>query len=102
MNYCDSGLHAVDHANTRGGDAYSASGVGACQCRHMMVRKLGVGDLQKGERYIDSVVHTLGDVLTKLSDMQTWTMSSGPLSEDIMAKKLPSHTTSYASGIEIF
>lgn len=51
VNYCDSGLHAVDHANTRGGDLYNASGVGACQCRHMMMRKLGVGDLQKGERY---------------------------------------------------
>lgn len=52
VNYCDSGLHAVDHANTRGGDLYSASGVGACQCRHMMMRKLGVGDLQKGERLV--------------------------------------------------
>ncbi|KAH8111809.1 hypothetical protein DFH11DRAFT_1546400 [Phellopilus nigrolimitatus] len=51
MNVCDSGLHAVDHANTRGGSAYSTSGVGACQCRHMMVRPNGVGDLQRGERY---------------------------------------------------
>ncbi|KLO04959.1 hypothetical protein SCHPADRAFT_789776, partial [Schizopora paradoxa] len=51
INVCDSGLHAVDHANLRGGAAYAVSGVGACQCRHMLVRPNGVGDLQKGERY---------------------------------------------------
>ncbi|KLO03894.1 hypothetical protein SCHPADRAFT_990181, partial [Schizopora paradoxa] len=51
INVCDSGLHAIDHANTRGGSAYAASGVGACQCRHMLVKSLGVGDLQKGEKY---------------------------------------------------
>ncbi len=50
MNVCDSGLHAVDHTNTRGGVAYAVSGVGACQCRHMLVHPNGVGDLQKGER----------------------------------------------------
>ncbi len=50
VNVCDSGLHAVDHANLRGGAAYVVSGVGACQCRHMLVRPNGVGDLQKGER----------------------------------------------------
>lgn len=49
-NLCDSGLHAVDHANLRGSAAYLASGVGACQCRHMMVMPAGVSDLQKGER----------------------------------------------------
>ncbi|KLO05066.1 hypothetical protein SCHPADRAFT_794115, partial [Schizopora paradoxa] len=51
MNICDSGLHAVDHANLRGSAEYRASGVGACQCRHMLVRPNGVGDLQRGERY---------------------------------------------------
>ncbi len=50
INVCDSGLHAIDHANTRGGSAYAASGVGACQCRHMLVKPNGVGDLQKGEK----------------------------------------------------
>lgn len=52
MNVCDSGLHAIDHANTRGGSAYAASGVGACQCRHMLVKPNGVGDLQKGEKCV--------------------------------------------------
>ena len=52
INVCDSGLHAIDHANTRGGSAYAASGIGACQCRHMLVKRLGVGDLQKGEKYV--------------------------------------------------
>ncbi|KLO04830.1 hypothetical protein SCHPADRAFT_840165, partial [Schizopora paradoxa] len=51
VNVCDSGLRAVDHANLRGTSAYAASGVGACQCRHMLVRPTGVGDLQKGEKY---------------------------------------------------
>lgn len=50
VNYCDSGLHAIDQANKRGGDMYAASGVAACQCRHQMVRPNGVGDLQRGER----------------------------------------------------
>ncbi len=50
MNVCDSGLRAVDLANLQGGPAYAASGVGAVQCRHMLVRPNGVGDLQKGER----------------------------------------------------
>ena len=49
-NLCDSSLHAIDHANSRGSASYNASGVGAVQCRHMLVRKNGVGDLQKGER----------------------------------------------------
>ncbi len=53
MNVCESGLHAIDHANTRGGSAYVVSGVGACQCRHMMVRANGVGDLQRGEKCVD-------------------------------------------------
>lgn len=52
VNICDSGLHAVDHANLRGGAAYIASGVGAFQCRHMMVMPAGVGDLQKGEKCV--------------------------------------------------
>lgn len=50
INVCDSGLHAIDHANTRGGEKYEASGIGAVQCRHMLVRRNGVGDLQRGER----------------------------------------------------
>lgn len=50
INICDSGLHAVDHANTRGNDKYLSSGVGAAQCKHMLVRPNGVGDLQKGEK----------------------------------------------------
>ncbi|KAH8103711.1 hypothetical protein DFH11DRAFT_1768670 [Phellopilus nigrolimitatus] len=51
INICDSGLHAVDHANTRGVEGYSSTGLGACQCRHMLVRPNGVGDLQRGEKY---------------------------------------------------
>lgn len=50
MKYCGSGLRAVEQANLRGGKGYDVSGVVAVQCRHMFIRKNGVGDLQKGER----------------------------------------------------
>ncbi|KAH7924727.1 hypothetical protein BV22DRAFT_1129623 [Leucogyrophana mollusca] len=50
-NLCDSELHAVDHANTKFSTGYKASGVGGTLCRHSLVCKNGLGDLQKGERY---------------------------------------------------
>ncbi len=54
MNTCGSHLKAVDHANTRFSDGYAATGVGAVVCaRHTFLRKNGVCDLQKGERYIN-------------------------------------------------
>ncbi|EJC97359.1 uncharacterized protein FOMMEDRAFT_67821, partial [Fomitiporia mediterranea MF3/22] len=49
--YCDSNLHAVDHANLKGNSKYVASGVGAVQCRHMFVQPNGTGDLSRGESY---------------------------------------------------
>jgi hypothetical protein len=53
MNRCDSDLHAIDHANSRRSQGYKATGAGAVVCaRHGLVRKNGIGDLQKGERYI--------------------------------------------------
>lgn len=60
---CDSSLHAVDHANLRGSAAYIASGVGACQCRHMLVRPGSVGDLQKGERCVLCATYDIEVVL---------------------------------------
>lgn len=54
MNTCGSNLKAVDHANTRFSNGYAATGVGAIVCaRHTILRKNGVCDLQKGERYIN-------------------------------------------------
>ncbi|KAN0123195.1 hypothetical protein V8E52_003148 [Russula decolorans] len=51
-NLCDSELHAVDHANTRVSQGYTTTGVGGIVCaRHGLVRKNGMGNLQKGERY---------------------------------------------------
>jgi hypothetical protein len=50
-NLCESELHAVDHANTRFSQGYAATGVGGIVCaRHGLVRKNGMGNLQKGER----------------------------------------------------
>lgn len=54
MNTCGSNLKAVDHANVRFSDGYAATGVGAVVCaRHTLLRRNGVCDLQKGERYVN-------------------------------------------------
>ena len=52
MKYCSSGLRAVEQANVKGSKGYDASGIVAVQCRHMLVLGNGVGDLQKGEKYV--------------------------------------------------
>ncbi|KAF6755232.1 hypothetical protein DFP72DRAFT_1067940 [Ephemerocybe angulata] len=45
---------AIKSASIRGGKGSAASGMGSAQCsRHDMKRPLGVGDLQKGERYVN-------------------------------------------------
>lgn len=52
MNTCKSEHEALTKANTRSKEGYIASGTGLVQCaRHALVRKNGVGDLQKGEKY---------------------------------------------------
>ncbi|OSC99710.1 hypothetical protein PYCCODRAFT_1372594 [Trametes coccinea BRFM310] len=54
MNTC-TGLSAVDHANTKFSRGYAATGVCACVCaRHEFMLPNGVGDTQKGEKYINS------------------------------------------------
>ncbi|KAH8077049.1 hypothetical protein BXZ70DRAFT_902489 [Cristinia sonorae] len=45
------GLSALDHANTKFSKGYASTGVGAVVCRHELILRNGVGDLQKGERY---------------------------------------------------
>ena len=50
---CGSDFHAVGQANAKSSKDYIASGVVACVCaRHCLMQKNGVGDLQRGERYI--------------------------------------------------
>ena len=45
---------AIKSASIRGGKGSAASGMGSAQCgRHDMKRPCGVGDLQKGERYVE-------------------------------------------------
>ncbi len=54
MNTCGSNLKAVDHANTSFSNGYVVTGVGAVVCaRHTFLRKNGVCDLQRGERYVN-------------------------------------------------
>lgn len=65
VTFCDSSLRAIDQANTRGSALYLMSGVGACQCRHMMVRPNGVVDLQKGERFVIPAITPHHFVLTQ-------------------------------------
>ncbi|KAI9056575.1 hypothetical protein FKP32DRAFT_1616036 [Trametes sanguinea] len=48
------GFAALDHANTKFSRGYDATGVGAVICaRHEFWLAQGVGDLQKGERYVN-------------------------------------------------
>ena len=49
---CGAEFHAVNQANSRLSKDFSVSGVGAIVCHHGLVRKNGVVDLQKGERYV--------------------------------------------------
>ncbi|KAF9489136.1 hypothetical protein BDN71DRAFT_1343661, partial [Pleurotus eryngii] len=70
-NLCDSELRAVDHANKQRSDGYVATGVGGVVCaQHGLVRPNGMGDLQKGERYVNMdfiVLFTLmGATFTRL------------------------------------
>lgn len=51
INTCDSGLHAVDHANTRYAKNNISNGVGNVVCaRHTFVRRCCAVDLSKGEK----------------------------------------------------
>ncbi|RDX40319.1 hypothetical protein OH76DRAFT_1459536 [Lentinus brumalis] len=53
MSTC-TGLSAVDHANTKFSQGYAATGVGAVMCaRHGFWLAHGIGDIQKGEKYIN-------------------------------------------------
>ncbi|KAJ7250229.1 hypothetical protein C8J57DRAFT_1521243 [Mycena rebaudengoi] len=53
MSTC-SGLAALDFANTKFSQGYAATGIGMGVCaRHEFVQANGVGDLQKGERYVN-------------------------------------------------
>jgi hypothetical protein len=50
---CSSEFHAVNQANSKSSRDYTATGVVACVCaRHCLMQKNGVGDLQRGERYV--------------------------------------------------
>jgi hypothetical protein len=53
MNTCESQHDAIARANTRCTPGYNVTGTGLVLCaRHALVRKNGVGDLQKGERQV--------------------------------------------------
>ncbi|KAJ7678301.1 hypothetical protein DFH06DRAFT_975338, partial [Mycena polygramma] len=61
MSTC-SGLAALDYANTKFSRGYSTTGVGMCVCaRHEFIQPNGVGDLQKGERFVN-MDYILGSV----------------------------------------
>ena len=47
---CGTEFHAVNQANSKRSKDYAVTGVGAVVCRHGLVCKNGVVDLQKGER----------------------------------------------------
>jgi hypothetical protein len=62
-------------ADTKASRGLAATGVGTVDCaRHNMKRPNGVGDLQKGEKYVILVV--LPSILISYTDMSTWTTFS--------------------------
>jgi hypothetical protein len=68
MSTC-SGLAALDYANTKFSRGYSTTGVGMGVCaRHEFVQANGVGDLQRGERYVES----FDRVLLALISAKVW------------------------------
>ncbi|KAI9060074.1 hypothetical protein FKP32DRAFT_1679355 [Trametes sanguinea] len=62
------GFSALDHAESKDSRGYTATGVGAAVCaRPELWLAQGVGDLQKGERYVNMdyiFVHAMQDYLT--------------------------------------
>ncbi|KAI9061400.1 hypothetical protein FKP32DRAFT_1576075 [Trametes sanguinea] len=62
------GFSALDHADNKFSRGYAATGVGAAVCaRHEFWLAQGVGDLQKGERYVNMdyiFVHAMQEYLT--------------------------------------
>ncbi|KAG6819306.1 hypothetical protein H0H93_013169 [Arthromyces matolae] len=59
---------AIKSASIRGGKGVDASGVGKTECaRHDMKRPISVGDLQKGERYVNATVTKLKQIPIKLN-----------------------------------
>ncbi|KAF7317929.1 CxC2 domain-containing protein [Mycena kentingensis (nom. inval.)] len=63
------GLAALDHANTKYANGYSATGVGAGVCaRHEFVLPTGVADLQRGERYAN-MDYVLASILRHINPL---------------------------------
>lgn len=59
MSTC-TGFKALLHANTRWNKSYAQTGVAMAVCaRHGFVLLNGVGDLQKGERYVIHLINLL-------------------------------------------
>lgn len=75
MSSC-TGLAALDHANTKFSKGYATTGAGIGVCaRHEFIQPNGVGDLQKGERYVLQM-SSLNSTLRDLLDMRTWIIYS--------------------------
>ena len=48
---CDSTLHAIDQANSKGNKFLAATGIGGVSCaRHCFNQPCAFGDLERGER----------------------------------------------------
>lgn len=75
MNTCHSEHDAIVRAATRTTPGYDVTGAGVVMCsRHGLIQPNGVGDLQKGERYVYSVTIYLAFPNKMLTAMQIWTI----------------------------
>lgn len=71
---CGTEFHAVNRANSKRSKDFSVTGVGAVVCRHGLVRKNGVVDLQKGERWVYTS-RSLLMIDRLVQDSSTWITS---------------------------
>lgn len=74
----DCSNHNAVNKERSGKMGYAVSGTGAVNCaRHDMKRACGMGDLQKGERYVQAICSSPFKVLITLCyvDTSIWTLS---------------------------
>ena len=101
INTCDSGLHAVDHTNTRFSRNNLANGVGNIVCaRHTFVCPTCAVDLAKGEKYV-TLYAIMGPYSSRSIDSVAWTMPYSLLWRAALIHELCYHTILHASGRKI-
>ncbi|KAI0055824.1 hypothetical protein BV25DRAFT_1815103, partial [Artomyces pyxidatus] len=76
MKHCESTHNALTAANMPTHKRFAVNGVGACICnRHLFYRAHGVGDLQRGERYVNMDYIVLSSLGGKAPELKSFFFS---------------------------